>query len=359
MAGVEEELTDDLARPAGGQGAITSFHFTTTGIASPFDAWRSLLDILFDSFPPKKPPSSIFQANLIVHHFGTFLLCRSGAVGGRYRRTKTRLAWNDLDHIVISCLLRGGIAVAGAATRRLRPGDVAVLDLSAPMAFAMTAAEGMHLIVPRTLLPASMAPVHPVTGRILAQDTAMAIFVRGVIGALAEAALRLSPGEMMALGASVPELLASCLGPAAAATSTEAKGDLGRRLRRHIEENLHRSDLTPSRLTHDLHVSRSQLYRQFATSGGVEAYIRRRRLRRCLLTLCDSRYADRRIGDIAYEMGFADEAHFSRLFRRAFGLSPRGARSAARQDDPGLGGLFRPPADGASFGDWLAMLGTS
>ncbi|MFW8583999.1 helix-turn-helix domain-containing protein [Rhizobium beringeri] len=164
---------------------------------------------------------------------------------------------------------------------------------------------------------------------------------------------------MMALGASVPELLASCLGPAAAATSAEAKGDLGRRLRRHIEENLHRNDLTPSRLTHDLHVSRSQLYRQFATSGGVEAYIRRRRLRRCLLTLCDSRYADRRIGDIAYEMGFADEAHFSRLFRRAFGLSPRGARSAARQDDPGLGGLFRPPADGASFGDWLAMLGTS
>lgn len=354
-----EELPDNLARPAGGQGAIASFHFATAGIDSPFDAWRSLLNVLFDSLPPKASPSTGFQANLIVYHFGTFLLCRSIAVGGRYRRTEARLAWNDLDHIVVSCLLRGGIALTSPATRRLRPGDVAVLDLSAPMAFAMSAAEGMHLIMPRTLLPASMAPVYPVIGRILAQNTAMAIFIRGILEALGEAALRLSPGEVIALGASVPDLLASCLGPLASVPSTEAKGDLGRRLRRHIEENLHRSDLTPSRLTHDLHVSRSQLYRQFEKSGGVEAYIRRRRLRRCLLTLCDSRHADRRIGDIAYEMGFADEAHFSRLFRRAFGLSPRGARSAARQDGPELGGLFRPSNDGASFGDWLTALGTS
>ncbi len=353
-----KEITDDLTRPAGEQGVIASFHFTTTGIESPFDAWRSLLNILFDSLPSKTPPSSTFQANLIVHHFGTFLLCRSGALGGRYRRTETRLAWNDLDHIVISCLQRGGIALTSPATRRLRPGDVAVLDLSAPMAFAMTAAEGMHLIVPRTLLPVSMAPVHPMTGRILTQDSAMAIFIRGILEALAEAALRLSPGEVIALGASVPDLLAACLGPAAVVSSSEAKGNLGRRLRRHIEENLHRSDLTPSRLTHDLRVSRSQLYRQFEKSGGVEAYIRRRRLRRCLLTLCDPRHADRRIGDIAYEMGFADEAHFSRLFRRSFGLSPRGARAAARQDGPDLSGLFHPNTSSTSFGDWLTTLGT-
>jgi len=356
---VVEKIPDDSARPAGGQGAIASFHFATTGIDSTFDAWRSLLNVLFDSLPPKPSPSSPFQPNLIVYHFGTFLLCRSAAVGGRYRRTEARLAWNDLDHIVISCLVRGGIALTSPATRRLRPGDVAVLDLSAPMAFAMSAADGVHLIMPRTLLPASMAPVHPMTGRILAQDTAMAIFIRGILEALGEAALRLSPGEVIALGASVPDLLASCLGPAGEPSSTEARGDLGRRLRRHIEENLHRSDLTPSRLTHDLHVSRSQLYRQFESSGGVEAYIRRRRLRRCLLTLCDARHADRRIGDIAYEMGFSDEAHFSRLFRRAFGVSPRGARAAVRQDGLDFGGLFRPSTAGASFGDWLTALGTS
>ncbi|MGE6786212.1 helix-turn-helix domain-containing protein [Ensifer adhaerens] len=342
-----------------GNAQIASFHFSTTGVDSPFDAWQSLLNVLFDSLPPKTSPARAFEANLKVFHFDTFLLCRSVAVGGRYRRTAERLARDDLDHIVISCLLRGGIALPSPAARRLRAGDVAVLDLSAPTAFAMSAADGMHLIMPRTLLPAAMAPVQPMTGRILAQDSAMAIFIRGILEALSEAAMRLSPGEVIALGSSVPDLLASCLGPPGEPPSAGARGDLGRRLRRHIEENLHRSDLTPSRLTHDLRVSRSQLYRQFESSGGVEAYIRRRRLRRCLLTLCDSRHADRRIGDIAYEMGFPDEAHFSRLFRRAFGVSPRGARAGVRQDGIDLGGLFRPSADVASFGDWLTALYTN
>lgn len=342
-----------------GNAQIASFHFSTTGVDSPFDAWQSLLNVLFDSLPPKASPARAFEANLKVFHFDTFLLCRSVAVGGRYRRTAERLARDDLDHIVISCLLRGGIALPSPAARRLRAGDVVVLDLSAPTAFAMSAADGMHLIMPRTLLPAAMAPVQPMTGRILAQDSAMAIFIRGILEALSEAAMRLSPGEVIALGSSVPDLLASCLGPAGEPPSAGARGDLGRRLRRHIEENLHRSDLTPSRLTHDLRVSRSQLYRQFESSGGVEAYIRRRRLRRCLLTLCDSRHADRRIGDIAYEMGFSDEAHFSRLFRRAFGVSPRGARAGVRQDGIDLGGLFRPSLDGASFGDWLTALYTN
>lgn len=343
-----------MALPQGEQGAIAGFHFSTAGTDAPFDAWRSFLAILFESAPSKASSSSNFQADLMVHHFGSFLLCRTVTGGGRYRRTETTQIRDDIDHIVISSCVRGVIALAEPVSRRLRPGDVAVLDLSAPGAFATTAAEGIHLIVPRTLLPASLAPVYPTACRILARDTAMAIFIRGILDALVSAVSRLTSAEAIALGGSVPDLLASCLGPAAPSSGT--KGDLGRRLRRHIEDNLHRSDLTLSHLTRDLGVSRSQLYRQFGARGGVEAYIRRRRLRRCLLILCDPRHADRRIGDIAYEMGFADEAHFSRLFRGLFGLSPRSARNAARGDSSDLSSLLWPAGGGGSFGNWLASL---
>ncbi|ASW09739.1 helix-turn-helix domain-containing protein [Rhizobium sp. CNPSo 4039] len=344
-----------MALPQGELGAIASFHFATAGIDAPFDAWRSLLSIIFESAPSKASSPSNFHADLMVHHFGSFLLCRTVTGSGRYRRTETTQIRDDIDHIVISSCVRGVIALADPASRRLRQGDVAIFDLSAPAAFAMTAAEGIHLILPRTLLPASLAPVYPTACRILARDTAMAIFIRGILDALMSAVSRLTSAEAIALGGSVPNLLASCLGPAA--PSAETKGDLGRRLRRHIEDNLHHSDLTLSRLTRDLGVSRSQLYRQFGATGGVEAYIRRRRLRRCLLILCDARHADRRIGDIAYEMGFTDEAHFSRLFRRLFGLSPRSARNAARGDSSDLSGLLWP-AGGGSFGSWLTSLTT-
>lgn len=351
------KTTKELALQASGQGSIPSFHFTTSETDAPFDAWRSLLEILFDSRPTKSSGLSTFQADLLVHHFGTFLLCRSIADGGRYRRTKARLDWDDLDHIIVSCVLRGRVALTTPAFRRLRPGDVAVLDLSAPVAFVMRAAEAVHLIVPRALLPASVAPVQPIPGRVLSPDTAMGIFVRRVVEALAEAACHFGPNEVNSIGTSVPDLLASCLGPSDAVATTGRKGDLGRRSRRYIEENLHRRDLTSSRLTHELGVSRSQLFRQFETTGGVESYIRRRRLRRCLLALRDPRLADRRIGDVAYDMGFADEAHFSRLFRQAFGLSPRAARDAARQKGGSAAeGMFQPFTAGTSFSDWVMEL---
>lgn len=137
-----------------------------------------------------------------------------------------------------------------------------------------------------------------------------------------------------------------------------AKGDLGRRLRRHIEDNLNRTDLTASRLAREAGVSRSQLYRQFETTGGVDRYIRRRRLRRSLQALTDPRSADLRIADIAYDVGFSDEAHFSRLFRQAYGQSPRDTRAAAR-DGPSRAeiGTALSPEAGTSFAEWLLTLG--
>ena len=341
-----------------GQGVVTSFRFSTTDTDSPFDAWRSLLAILFDCTPAKTSLLSTFRSNLVVQHFGTFLLCRSFADGGRLRRSETRLAWDDLDHIVVSCLLSGGIAL-GSPVRRLRSGDVAVIDLSSPARFAMAAADAMHVIVPRTALPTGVTSVAPVPCRIFARNTAIGIFLRGIIESLSQASHYFDAVEVTALGAYFPELLGWCLGPAPVASSAVAKGNLGKRLRRHIEENLNRTDLTSARLAREIGVSRSQLYRQFEASGGVETYIRSRRLRRCLQALADPRRADLRIGKIAYDMGFADEAHFSRLFRQTFGQSPRDIRAATRQGDGQVvGSLSFPPGGEPSFADWLLTLGT-
>jgi len=342
------------AHPNLAQDVLASLSFTASDTDSPFDAWRSLLGVLFDVLAPKNRTSGSFEASFTVHHLGTFLLCRSIADGGRYGRTEARLNWDEYDHIVVSCVVSGGIALAGSS-KRLRPGDVAVFDLSAPVSFATTAVEALHLVVPRIALPASVAPMHAASCRILRRDSAMGILLRRILEALAEAARRFHPVEVVALEASLPDLLASCLGPAAAVLSTGDKGNLGRRLRRHIEENLHRGNLTPSDLARDFGMSRSQLFRQFESSGGIETYIRRRRLRRALHRLCDPRHANRRIGEIAYEIGFSDEAHFSRLFSRTFGQSPRSVRASARQG--GSGPLF-PKSEGASFGGWLGELGS-
>jgi len=62
------------------------------------------------------------------------------------------------------------------------------------------------------------------------------------------------------------------------------------------------------------------------TGSAPRAYLERRRLERAAHRLVDSR---RRIGDIAAEAGYDDPYHFSRAFRRVFGVAPRGFRLRA------------------------------
>jgi AraC-like DNA-binding protein len=349
----------DAAAAQGPEGAVATIRFSTAASDAPFAAWRALLLALFDTALSKTSSTACFRADLTARHFGTFLLCKSTADAGRYDRGLPRLASDDLDHILISCLLNGSIAINGGSVRRLRPGDVAAIDLSSPASFAMSAGEVLNLVIPRTSLPAAIAPIAPVPSRIFARNTAMGIFIRGMMETLWQASPYLDAVEARALGAYFPDLLGWCLGTAPATSAAAGKADLGRRVRRYVEENLSRPDLTSARLTREIGVSRSQLYRQFEASGGVETYIRQRRLRRSLQALSDPRRADLRIGDIAYEVGFADEAHFSRLFRQAFGQSPRQIRAATgRGSHPRLADASFASTGRRSLEDWLLTLGT-
>jgi AraC-like DNA-binding protein len=92
-----------------------------------------------------------------------------------------------------------------------------------------------------------------------------------------------------------------------------------RRIRRFIEQNLAESELSPALICRHMGVSRSQLYRLFAGSAGVAHYIRGRRLLRARAALRSSTDG---VASVAYACGFSSHAHFSRVFKRQFGLTP-------------------------------------
>lgn len=264
-----------------------------------------------------------------IHHAGGFLLLHGCMPHLELRRTPARLAQDGLDHLLLTCLLAGRAGWTDGRPNLLRQGDCIAVDLAAPFSLRTSPGfEALHLIIPRLALPAGVAPPEPMRPRRLAGGQGMARLLQGLAAALLAATTAPWPADLAGLSRPVLDLVALALGPARHEAGAGANADLRRRLRRHIEENLGLGRLTPERLCTDLRLSRSQLYRQFEGDGGVEAYIRRRRLDRSLRMLADPALAERRIGDIAYEAGFADEAHFSRLFRQHYGLSPRAFRKS-------------------------------
>lgn len=108
--------------------------------------------------------------------------------------------------------------------------------------------------------------------------------------------------------------------PAATATAPADTRRLNRAAA-FIEHNLTSHDLTPEAVAKAANVSRSTLYRLFKSNGGVRHYILQRRL-----SMASQRLGDpaefRHVGELAFELGFVSEAHFSRAFRQAFGAPP-------------------------------------
>src|SRR5690606_36685928 len=101
--------------------------------------------------------------------------------------------------------------------------------------------------------------------------------------------------------------------------------------RSYVAQNVHDPDLNATRLAAALGISLRHLTRLFAAQGQTPAYyIRTLRLQKALADLADPSQAHLSVADIAFKWGFVSQAHFSRVFRQEFGLSPKQSRDESR-----------------------------
>lgn len=97
----------------------------------------------------------------------------------------------------------------------------------------------------------------------------------------------------------------------------------------YIEANLSDLELTPDGVARAVCVSTRTLYRAFESEGlTISGWIRTRRLEQCKAELEDIPPSECSVSAVGARWGLYDAAHFSRLFKAQYGLSPRAYRIA-------------------------------
>ena len=127
------------------------------------------------------------------------------------------------------------------------------------------------------------------------------------------------------------DVLAGCIvHPERASIGLACYAEHQARIEQFIETHLAEPSLNPSQIAEAVGVSVRHLHRIFLSKGHtVAGWIRERRLERCRRELLNPRLSERNITEIAFFWGFCDSAHFSKCFKKEFGVSPREFRSNA------------------------------
>lgn len=157
-------------------------------------------------------------------------------------------------------------------------------------------------------------------------DSGVAALVARFLGALiGEDELRHSAsGRRLSLNAVdlVALLVAELLEPHRSVSSAGGSEMLAR-IRDHIEENLMDPDMSPQSIARAHHISIRYLHKLFQGDGTtVGTWIRQRRLESCRIDLGRPANRRRTVAAVAHNWGFVNPSHFSRLFRRTYGVSP-------------------------------------
>ncbi len=309
--------------------------FSTHGLppADRYDAWRTLISAVFEpSFPDMRAPKNL-NARARALNLGDVLLVDAAADAQGFVRSKRLIAAEGLDHYLVQVYRRGVCDGAyGEIRNTVRPGDIKIIDLGQPFHTFNTDFENISLTIPRATLAPLLARPDGLHGLVLPGETPLAAILAAHLRTLSDTGPVLGEADREALAAGTVQLVAACLGAAPRAREHIAAARaaaVGQAIRDFIDRHIGSPLLGPEMLAREFGISRARLYRLFEDEDGIVSYIQARRLRHCLATLTDPGQAHRRQGEIAFAAGFASDAHFSRAFRRAFGMSPSEARGRA------------------------------
>ena len=315
--------------------------FTSDDIpaASRSEYWRHVLS---QAYAPLEP-LGILPDRLVLGSAGPVSVGEISRAGqGGAKRTTVHIRRSDPGLYEFEALARGHRVIQqGGREAALRPGDLTLVDLSCPATWVSSDARYVAAVFPRSLLPLRVKDVARLAAVRIPGDSGAGALISSLARQLPDHLDGFTQSGGTRLAAAVLDLLAVALadglGCARELPLETRRGALLQRTYALIEERLGDPELSPGSIAAAQFISVRYLHKLFETQQTSAAdWIRQRRLERCARDLLDPALAGEPIGAIGARWGITNQAHFSRLFRARYGVSPSDYRAIGSRAEPAV-----------------------
>lgn len=292
--------------------------------------WRNSV---CDQFVPLavEPDGGTLRGRVAGGNVAEIRMRRMRATRHRFERRGADIARTDPEVLHLLHMDHGETLVEqDDRTASVRAGDLLLYDSTRPFRFRTDDDFQFTIcLLPKRLLPVPERVQRQWTARTLSTTGGVAAAVAPFLCSLARATPDADAAQQLALQQAMVSMYVALLSEAGIGGNPPAVNlSLAKSF---IARNLGDPRLAPADVAAACSISVSYLHRLFANDDAtVAGYVREQRLQAVHRDLLDAA-VEEPVAHVAERWGITDPAHFSRMFKKRFGISPGELRRAARQ----------------------------
>ncbi|UFZ04145.1 helix-turn-helix domain-containing protein [Bradyrhizobium ontarionense] len=305
---------------------------STTGFSpkSQIQRWSDALTDLCGRFDVDPLEGASFEGRINFTTVSRLKLCQIEASQHRIAHSYARS--RETNHPYIKILFQTyGISYFEQDGRHIEigPGDCLAYDVSTPHTIVSPALTRHDVvIVPKELLQERGFRSEKMAAYKLSARSGTGRIAHDVTHAAFDEANRLSPNSAASVAESLIDLLLLPLREADRMLDRAGPEAVYVRAQAFIREHLRDPDLCIDEISASLGCTKRYLHMVFSDRGmTVSDYIWRARLQHCRQEL--ETQSGKTITDVAFSWGFSSSSHFSRVFRKYFGVMPSSVHKTA------------------------------
>lgn len=308
---------------------------STVNAEDGFDAWHQVTCRNFSMSECRREPDQTFRAQVSSRPFGALALSNASSLasdGIRMSRGHTEIRKDPRDHFMLYLVLKGRIDLSQDDRQASAiPGDLFLYDQAMPFTLDFHHHHAILVNIPRPMLVSRMPKVRRFTGRCIAGSSRLGALAGSVVRQMADFEASTKVETVDRLVASALDIVATTL-EAELADSTEIKAQCHRLLpqvKGYILAHLHDAQLDLETIARAQNMAPRTLNRVFAAEGCTPIrWLWQQRLAASFKALSEGGVDN--VTDAALGSGFTDLSHFSRAFKREFGLLPHAVQRGLR-----------------------------